>query len=235
VNGPIDDFGNTDTDRALARRLSALAPEVTPADDALSALRPRMYRARTRARALKVGMVTVAAVAIGSAAAVAAPRSHSHVTVSGASPISSTTTHRTTTTTVRTTTTVAPRPTTKPVPVPPPVTSSASVPRSHGSGGAPVTTPATVPTSTGHGGSPTTVPHPSDLQTYSTPGGSITVRFSHDELSLVSVHAAPGFGHDVRDRGPDHVEVRFDHDGADYRIELMVEHGRVVRSDHGGY
>lgn len=240
-------------DRELARGLSRLAPEVGGGDETLASMRPRFQRARTRARIVRVSAGLASLLAIGTIATLAAPsRERSHVSVNAPSSTPATqrrvppSTRHTSTTTVpatrasTTTSTVTtpttggsgpsspsgPTPTTAAVPVP--VTS----PDAHGgpgpSGGG-------SDGGHGHGGSSTstTVPSQSGTRTYHSSGGDITVRFSHGALSLIHVSPASGCSSDIRDRGPYHVEVRFRRGGQEQsRIELQVENGRIVRTDH---
>ena len=90
----------------------------------------------------------------------------------------------------------------------------------------PPTTPAPTPTTTA-----TTSPpgQPPFTETYSSTGGSITVHWDGTALSLQSTAPAAGFGAEIEDNRPDRIRVRFRGSGGDFRIELRVEDGHVVR------
>ena len=88
----------------------------------------------------------------------------------------------------------------------------------------PESTPPTAPTSTSAPGPGRTT------ETYSSAGGSITVGWDGSTLSLEDVSAAVGFESDVEDERPDRIRVRFeDGEGGDFRIEIRIENGEVVR------
>ena len=80
------------------------------------------------------------------------------------------------------------------------------------------------------------MPPDSGLHTYDSPGGAITIRFSHGRLDLVSDAAARGYRVQVASRGPDEIDVRFDadHDHGQWRIRVQVDHdGRLTHEiDH---
>jgi hypothetical protein len=84
-------------------------------------------------------------------------------------------------------------------------------------------TSATVP-------STTATPRPEPIiETYSSAGGSITVRWDGAVLSLQGVAPATGFDHEVEDQRADRIRVRFQGDDDDYRIEIRVDNGAIVR------
>ena len=86
----------------------------------------------------------------------------------------------------------------------------------------PTSPPPTTPTTT-------VAPAPDPItQTYSSAGGSITVRWDGAALSLLDVTPAAGFGSEVEDERPDRIRVRFEGDG-DFRIEIRVVDGEIVR------
>lgn len=128
---------------------------------------------------------------------------------------------------------VTPGPTTTaPSAIPPPPTASTTVTTS-----APVapgtTVPPTSPPTTTTTPTPTTTttvaPGPEPVtQTYSSAGGSISVRWDGVALSNLQVTPAAGFTYEVEDERPDRMRVRFQGDG-DFRIEIRVEDGQVVR------
>ena len=56
------------------------------------------------------------------------------------------------------------------------------------------------------------------------------MRWDGAALTLSGVTPAAGFDHEVEDERPDRIRVRFeDHDGGDFRIEIRVENGQIVR------
>jgi hypothetical protein len=243
----VSDESFDELDRALAHGLSALAPEVDGGDETLARLRPRFRRARTRRRAAGIGVSLVALVAIGSVALLAAPDSErAHVQVSG-SP--STRGHSITSrspTSVSTTT----GPDSSPPPSSPTTSGHSSGPSgssnlSNPSGGAspsPGTVPGTVPNGdhggpgpsgggsggeNSHGGSgpqSTTVPPTSEVQTYRSAGGTVTVRFAHGQLQLLGESAATGYQASIGSDQPDDIDVRFDGAQGQWRIRVRVDH-----------
>jgi hypothetical protein len=64
-------------------------------------------------------------------------------------------------------------------------------------------------------------------QTYSSPGGSITVRLADGAVSLVSTQPAAGFSQETDDLGPSRVEVRFDDGSTEWRIRVDVVNGQL--------
>jgi hypothetical protein len=88
----------------------------------------------------------------------------------------------------------------------------------------------------GHGTTTTTTVPRAGVKEFSSPGGSITVGYWHGALSLSRVDPAHGFYPEVKDRSPDHVDVRFRRGGNEaWRIEVRMENGRPVRTDNGGH
>jgi hypothetical protein len=85
------------------------------------------------------------------------------------------------------------------------------------------TTSATAPTTTAAPG-----PEPS-TETYSSAGGSITVGWDGVALSLRETLPAAGFQAKVEDRGADRIRVRFEGGDGDFRIEIRLEDGQIVR------
>jgi hypothetical protein len=202
-------------DRALAAGLGGLASDADDTDAVLSSMRPRLQRARTRRRLARAAVVLGAFIVMGSAAFALTGPDADKVKVAVPSTtrpaaVASTSTTRAATTTVAPptthTTTVTTAPPTPPAPHP-------TVPAR---GGTPP--PATVPSPT------TTTIAPSDLRTYHSDGGTMTVRYSHGKLALVSYRAASGYTAEVHRNQPDDVEVRFS--GPDERrIRIRVEQG----------
>jgi hypothetical protein len=129
----------------------------------------------------------------------------------------------------RTPTTVSPDPTTTaPSAIPPTGTASTSTAPSTSAPAAPDTTVTSPPTSP----PPTTTvaPAPDPITpTYSAAGGSITVRWDGVALSLLSVTPASGFDSEVEDERPDRIRVRFQGADGDFRIEIRIEDGEIVR------
>jgi hypothetical protein len=66
------------------------------------------------------------------------------------------------------------------------------------------------------------------VQTFSSAGGSVTVVQVGATLTLSVATPAGGYAVDVRERGPDRVEVRFESaDGRESRLEVRVRDGRI--------
>jgi hypothetical protein len=63
------------------------------------------------------------------------------------------------------------------------------------------------------------------VRTYRSDGGSIRVRFTDGNLSLVSTAPASGFQPDVRKNESQEVEVRFQSDHTEWRILVQVDNG----------
>lgn len=227
---PLDDV-----DRALASGLSALAPDVHDGDAALASMRPRFERARTRARLVKIGGTVGALVLAGSLATLMAPSSaRSRVSVSSqtSTPATARPPARSSTTSSSTTSIPVSRGGSASTTVPSPTTVHPALsPTTAVTVNVSVTGPRGGP---GPGGpSTTTTVAAADVHEYGSSSGSISVRFSNGALALVHVSPGKGIAADVRDRGPDRVEVRFTSGGAEKaRIEIRVENGKVVRIDH---
>jgi hypothetical protein len=203
-------------DRALAAGLGGLAPDGDDPDVALSSMRPRLRRARNRRRMVRASTMLGGFVMMGSVAfaltgpqqekvRVQAPSTTRPAPARATSPtrVSATTAPRSST--PSTTVTAAPPPAARPtVPV---------------GGGAP-------PTSAPAPDEATTTTIQSELRTYSSDGGTITVRYSHGNLTLVSYRAAPGYTAEVHSTDPQDVEVRFS--GPDeHRIRIRAEEGHL--------
>jgi hypothetical protein len=79
----------------------------------------------------------------------------------------------------------------------------------------------------GNGSTSTTVPPASEVYTYRSAGGTVTVRFSHGRLDLLSTSAAGGYHSSVRAQDPIDIDVRFDRsDGhGEWRIRVRVDDG----------
>ena len=119
----------------------------------------------------------------------------------------------TTSTTVATPTTSTPGlPTTTSTTVPAPPSSTTS-------------TTSTLPTAT----TSTTIAMDSNAESHALAGagGSITVGFDRTSVALLSAVAADGYVADIRKRGPDKVEVRFDTHDRQTRIEVDIHHGKL--------
>jgi len=214
--------GRDDLDRALADGLRGLLPDADTddADGALAAMRPRLRRARNRRRMVRASVTLGGFVVMGSAAfAFTGPSTH-HASVSVASVPS---TARGAVTATTSTTRV---PTTKVAPSKRRSTTVTTLPERP----APrPTVPAvgpTSPTPSAPRGTTTTTVAPSELHTYHSDGGTVTVRFSGGRLTLVSYHAAPGYDAEVHRDDPDDVEVRFSGPD-DRRIRVRVEEGHL--------
>ncbi|MGH9133365.1 MAG: hypothetical protein ACRDZZ_05465 [Ilumatobacteraceae bacterium] len=92
----------------------------------------------------------------------------------------------------------------------------------------PPSTPATTPATTTPGSTTPAEPQPF-TETYTSAGGSITVRFDGAALNLEDVAAADGFDPEVEDERADRIRVRFRGDSGDVRIEIRLQDGQVVR------
>jgi len=211
-----------DLDRALSAGLADLAPAEPDATSALTALRPRMQRARTRHRVLQGSALAGVVLVLGIGVALAAPSDkRAQVQVTNPSTVENTVDRS------RSTSTTAPASTT----VPASVTVSSndpgtSTPVSGPSPTAapPATTPVTTPVTTP---APTVAPDPGTNYTYTAEGGRVTVRFQNGRLSLVSYPAGAGFTATVHTNTPDDIEVRFRNDDDESRIRVRVVNGRI--------
>jgi hypothetical protein len=194
-------------------------------DGALASLRPRFRRARTRRRVARGSLAVVASIAMGSVAYALAGSSSHPDTVSVVAPSTNRPSGSGPTTTAGgSTTTLAPRrteaTTVTTAPARPPTPAPTAPERG---GGAPPAAPGPSP---GASATTTTVP-PAELHTYTSDGGTITVRFSGGTLTLVSYRAAAGYAAEVHRDDPDDVEVRFSGEH-DRRIRVRVENGRLA-------
>jgi hypothetical protein len=216
-----------DIDRYLRDQLRSLAPRDDDTADALHALAPRARRARVRRRvgvaagSAAVALAFVAVVAVGG-------RGSSPFVETEVPPAGPRDTLDVPTTGGRSATTS----TSVPVPDTPPTTGSApSTPAPPASAPAPTTVPSTPPTSPGASGSvPAPTFTPVTGKVVASPGGSITYDFDGARLTLRSVDPQPGFTPEVAHREADRIEVRFEGDDAESRIEVRVEASGVVES-----
>jgi hypothetical protein len=208
-----------DLDRALSAGLADLAPAEPDATSALTALRPRMQRARTRHRVLQASAVAAVVLVLGVGAALASPsdkRAHVQVTNPSSTQDPADRSRGTSTTVPETTT----------LPASTTIPSNGGFP---GIGGPPNTTPVTTPGATSATTpTPTAVPDPGTNSTHRSDGGSIVVRFQNGQLSLISSAPATGFTATVHANKPDDVEVRFRNRGGDEtRVRVRVVDGRI--------
>jgi hypothetical protein len=213
-----------DLDRALSAGLADLAPAEPDATQVLSALRPRMQRARTRHRVLQGSAVAAVVLVLGIGAALASP-SDKRAQVQVTNP----STPENTLDRSRSTSTTTPDSTAVPTPTTVPSNGSLGVGRDQGGGpdaSTPVTTPETTPATNP---SLTVAPDPGSNSTYSSDGGRVTVRFQNGQLSLVSYSPVPGFAATVHTNKPDDIEVRFSSDDDDSRIRVRVVDGRIEK------
>ena len=84
---------------------------------------------------------------------------------------------------------------------------------------------------TGTSGSVTatsTAPVAPTTHTYSSTGGTVTVKLENGALSIVSTQAAAGYSEERHDTGPDRVEVRFTNDKGEWRIRVDLVNGQPV-------
>ena len=226
-------------DRALSSGLSALAPDVDGSDDVLASVRPRYARARRRARLAKAGGVIAVFVTLGSIAAIAAPRSnrpHVSVTSPSSTPGATRLPGGSTSTTVAhpSTTTISVPGRGMSVTTSPSKHSDSSIPSQHSTPTSvrPAVVPSTGPgTPSGSRATTTTAPSgASDLHAYDSQGGSVSVRFTNAQLTLVHIAAASGYRVEVHDNRPDRVEVRFTNDAGEWRIEVQVDRGQLTHA-----
>jgi hypothetical protein len=237
----MNDFDDRELGDALRRRAGATADGY-----GLEAVRSKVVARAGRIRRRRVAVAGGAAMTglIAAAALVIGPGTDSVVTTPadqtvGSTPASIDRTLPTTSAPI----TAVPNPTTLPAVVLPtvPPTATATPPTAPAEPGTTVATPATDPPASPPATSPattspaTTSPattSPSDppsTETYSSPGGSITVRWDGVALSLQQVVPGPGFTHEVEHELADRIRVRFERDDGDFRIEIRVEDGAVVR------
>ena len=209
----LDTFDVDPFDADLSRRLQAAAPSAGSSDAVLEVLRPRLRHARQRRRAVMIGGPGLAAAAaLAVVLTIAGPSGGGHLEITPATGTPKTT--------------AAPEPHFTPPPTSP-------VPHSSSKGGGNGTS---LPTTPSDGGGGTNSPAPEN-HTYTSDGGSITVRFADGALSLLSTHPATGFSSDVNDRGPTRVEVRFDDGTTEWQIRVDVINGHLsveITSDDGG-
>ncbi|HEX4982342.1 MAG TPA: hypothetical protein VFV63_11610 [Ilumatobacteraceae bacterium] len=129
---------------------------------------------------------------------------------------------------------------TSPIPVttvPSTVTAPSTTEPSTTAPAAPGTTVVSPPTSlepppptSGTAPTTTTAPSPAPfVQTHESGGGSITVRWDGTALSLQGVSPAPGFDWEVEDERADRIRVRFEGGDDEFRIEIRLEDGDIVR------
>jgi hypothetical protein len=194
-----DDLGFGRVDDELRAALQAAAPPTGDSGAVLDVLRPRMDRARRRHRAVLTVSGSIAAVTVVAASLTVLGPGSGRV----ATPPAGRSHDAVTTLPVPTTSTVDG--------TSPPTTSTTVAPAPAG------TTP-----------SPTTPTSPV-TQTFTSAGGSITVRLAGGALALVSSQPAPGFSEERHDLGPERVEVRF-RGGVEWRIRVDLEAGAMVPS-----
>jgi len=121
--------------------------------------------------------------------------------------------------------------TTVPAVVPPtPTAPSTTAPPTETTVSAPPTAPEPTPSTsvTAPGSTVPTGPAPF-TETYTSTGGSITVRWDGTALHLEGTAPAVGFDPDVEDDLADRIRVRFRGDDGDFRIEIRFEDGEIVR------
>jgi hypothetical protein len=174
----------------------------------LGALRPRYRRAKRRHQLVLAGGTAVAVVAIiglGTAVLATGGSDPQHVRVPAADSSAPNGT---------TGTTSAP----SVAPTTPQQTSSAP-----GTGGAD-----TAGTGTSGSGTTSTAPAAPTTRTYTSNGGTVTVKLEHGALSIVSTQAAAGYSEERHDTGPDRVEVRFTNTTTEWRIRVDLVNGELV-------
>lgn len=249
-------------DDELRRRLSAAARNVTVPPVALGELRPRLHRAR-RTRRVIVGGTAVLLLGSGTAAAVQLsqqlggrhvrtlstaerpPEPDTPLPTSSIAPTSSVEPASTVDTDAVAVTEPSVEPTTSPV-VSDPATSAPSAPvvePTTSAGGAPVPTGATT--------APTTVPSPPPPATTTPPAstapsgplptrvvsacGVVVVTVDGDDTRLVGTEPQAGLSVDVKNDGPEEVEVGFAGGGRECEVKAWVAQGtlRTFVDNHG--
>jgi hypothetical protein len=216
-----DDMGFDPVDAELRRRFDAAHPSQSDADTVLQTMRPRLRRAQQRHRAALTGItaaVVVVIVAVGFTL--------------------STTAERSVRTPPATHATLRPEPAPSPTTTAPPTlsTDGRSGSGTGGSGSSAGATPSpgvtVAPPLPASGETPPTAPAPvttpSEQQTYSSAGGSITVLLTNGVVSLVSSSPSAGYSQDIRDNGPTRVEVRFDNGPTESRIRVDIVKGQLA-------
>ncbi len=250
----------SDDDRWLRDDLQRLAGPAPDEDRGLAAMHARARAIRRRRVGIVSGVAAVAAIAVGIGTIVrddgpgelrsadTAPATLPSPT-STAPPPASTTASTTATSTVTTTSPSSPASavTTDPATSQPGGSAPASVPP----GTLPSSVPSTPETSTSDPSSPTSPPSSAPetsetsspattvapaTQTFSSVGGSITVRLADGALSLLGTTPAPGFAEEIEDNSSERVRVRFRDDDRSSRIEVRVEGGQMVHDidENGG-
>jgi hypothetical protein len=205
-----DSLGFEPIDDELRRRLGAVGPQPGDPDAVLGALRPRYRRAKRRHQMVAAGASALAIVAIVGVGAVALTSGGSGSRNVRVPAANSSVPSRETTTTAP----VNPAPTTPPQP----------------SGDTGATGGGTAGSGSGSGVAPTATvaPSASSTKTYSSAGGSVTVKLENGALSIVSTKAASGYTEARHDTGPDRVEVRFTNATTEWRIRVDLVNGEMV-------
>jgi hypothetical protein len=211
-----DEPGFDPVDDELGRRFRAGAPTDADPDVVLDTLRPRLQRARTRRRA------SIASAVAGAAAVVVAVVLVLGGGGGGAGSVRTPPASRGTQRSTPSVSTTAPS------------GGSATSDRAPDTiddrgadEGARATSP-TAPDATIPSEAPLTgAPQPVE-RSYSSSGGSVTVRLADGQVSLVSSSAAPGYAAEVHDNGPTRVEVRFSDGRTEWRVRVDVVDGQLV-------
>ena len=155
-----------------------------------------------------VGAVTLARLAVGAVA--------DEVTVRSVDPLTPSAVNEALAAQFTTTTAGEPGATTSTTAAPPPPRSSTTAPKP------PASTPATGPST-----STTTTPAVTATSTYTAEGGTITVRFScGTTVELVSASPNAGFQMDIKNEGPEEVDVEFESDDHESRIRARCADGQ---------
>jgi hypothetical protein len=216
---PTDDA----LERELQRRFAEPVHSVDDTDAVLTAMRPRLVRARWNRRAVSASVAVLGgalALVVGLAAFSAADHDRRvDVPPAAHAPVTPTTTRV---------------PGGTETPAPPGAPDAGDTPADNGTVPTAPSSPVDNGASAGGGAAaapettvPTTAPPAGDA-TYSSPGGSIVVRRSGDVISLASSSPASGFTQELHDDGPTRVEVRFTSDGTEWRIRVDLTNGQLV-------
>jgi hypothetical protein len=211
-------------DDVLRQRLGALAPDAPAAGPAFDRLSPRFERARRRRQARNGALAAIGAAAVVVLAVLLAggPGRERGVETVGV-PDSTTTTETERTTTTETTPTPPPGSQTGEG-APPQDGSATTLPE--GGDGASAGPPPTIGSDPGSAPAPAPTPAEQAI-TFDAVGGSVSVRWSSTTMTLVGVQAGAGFTFEITHEESDRIEVRFESDNHESRVELRLVGGQI--------
>lgn len=210
-----------DFDDQMREEFHTAFPAIDSPPGALQDLRPDLNKAR-RQRRLASGLsalVALALVGVGVTAVVRSMPDNSDTDIGTVTPPpeeATTTTGSTSSTSPETTTTVreadAP-PTSSPATVTGAVPTTAATP--------PTPTSTAPPTSTPDNSTTSTTAPSAEERTFSSDCGSVLVSINGSQVTLISVHENPGFTPEIKNAGPESVEVSFT--GPDSECEVHAD------------